>query len=157
MPKTEGALGVPPQTARKPLEGLALVVRELEMVAGHSLQEFREGIYVRRAAERLVQLGVDLACELGICMLVGRARNLKLEGYEETFCALGEKGIISVQLAEKLVSTAELRRRIVFASGNGAEDDLHRRLPFLAVLLKEYGRSAEKFFSSAQPGTRNAD
>lgn len=148
-------LSVPPRAARKPLEHLAQVVAELEMVAAHSLQEFREGIYVRRAAERLVQLGVDLACELGACLLLGKYKSLKLDGYEETFRFLGEKGFISVQLAEKLVSSAELRRRIVFACGNGQDDDLHRRLPFIAVLLKEYGRSVEKFLES--PGAMRRD
>lgn len=148
MPKTEDVLGVPLRAARKPLEGLAQVVGELEMVAAHSLQEFREGIYVRRAAERLVQLGVDLACELGACLLLGKTKSLKLEGYEETFQFLGEKGFISPQLAEKLVSSAELRRRIVFACDDGQSDDLHRRLPFIAVLLKEYGRSVENVLAS---------
>ncbi len=133
------------------------MVRELEMVAEHSLQEFREGIYVRRAAERLVQLGVDLACELGACLLLGRAKGAKPEGYEETFQALGERGFISMQMAEKLVSSVELRRRIVFACDDGQGDDLHRRLPFIAVLLKEYGRCIEKVLETSKAGAHDGN
>ncbi len=128
---------------RKPLESLAEVVRELELVAGHSREEFRDGLYVRRAAERLVQLGVDLACELALGLLDRRGESRRAEGYEEAFRELGKTGLIPEQLAEKLAAAAVLRRQIVFGSGNGQERDLFIRLPFIAVLLREYGRQVE--------------
>jgi uncharacterized protein YutE (UPF0331/DUF86 family) len=133
---------------RKSLENLAAVVRELELVSGHSLEEFREGLYVRRAAERLVQLGVDLACELGVGVLLGSGRARRLDGYEEVFMELGSAGFIPGQLAQKMVGAAALRRRLVFASVNGAEHELHQRLPFLTVLLREYGRHVETLLKS---------
>lgn len=137
---------------RQALELYAGAVRELELVAGHNMQEFRDGVYVRRAAERLVQFGVDLACELGVTVL-DREHARVPEGYEETFRELGRVGVIPSPLAEKMVAAAALRRRVVFGwPPQPGEDDsgpadpyeaLHRRLPFLAILLREYGRHLE--------------
>ncbi len=136
----------------QPLRVLAGVVRELELVAGHSLQEYRDGVYVHRAAERLVQLAVDLACGLGLRAL-GEAGGRMSSGYEETFQDLASAGLLPAPLAEKMKGTASLRRRITYGwpaqPGEDAEalpdpdEELHRRLPFLAVLLREYGRHME--------------
>ena len=144
-----------------PLEVLAGVVRELELVAGHSLQEFREGIYVRRAAERLVQLGVDLACGVALQALAGEEKARAPGGCEEAFRELARRERLPGPLAEKMVSAVVLRRRIVFGwppqPGEDEElradpdEDLHRRLPFLAVLLREYGRHMEETLHGPGP------
>lgn len=137
----------------EPLEVLAGVVRELELVAGHSLQEFRDGMYVRRAAERLVQMGVDLACGVAIEAL-RRAQARLPDGCEDAFRDLVKTGRLPGPLGDKMIGTVALRRRILFgwpAQPGDAEktpadpdEDLHRRLPFLAVLLREYGRHMEE-------------
>lgn len=153
------------------LETLAGVVRELELVAGHSLQEYREGVYVRRAAERLVQLAVDLACELGLSVLHEEQRRLP-GGPEETFSELAKADLLPAPLADKMAAVVALRRRILFGwpvqpdedeelskaldaplrrgGRTDPDEDLHRRLPFLAVLLREYGRHMEELMSSSR-------
>ena len=143
-----------------PLETLAGVVRELELVAGHSLQEYRDGMYVKRAAERLVQLGVDLACGLAIQVL-GRSRERLPSGSEEVFRDLAKAGLLPLPLAEKMIGVVALRRRILYgfptqpgedADGDvrpDPDEDLHRRLPFLSVLLREYGRHVEELVKPA--------
>ena len=140
----------------RPLETLAGVVRELELVAGHSLQEYREGVYVRRAAERLVQLAVDLACEVGLSVLQEERVRMP-SGPEETFSELAKAGFLPAQLAEKMSAMVVLRRRILFGwpvqpdeheelakvfhtsarHGGRADPDevLHRGLPFLAATI----------------------
>lgn len=135
---------------RRPLAELARVVTELELVAGHSLQEFREGLYVHRAAERLVQLGVDLCCELGLAALVAAGRKVPA-GHAETFRELGRAGLVPVALADKMEGAAELRRTLLYDAAAGPDDELHRRLPYLAILLKEFGRTVE----SLEPGARS--
>jgi uncharacterized protein YutE (UPF0331/DUF86 family) len=128
--------------ATGPLEQLADVVRELELVAGHSLQEFRDGMYVRRAAERLVQLAVDLACEMAIAEL-HEARGRVPSGHEEVFRELGRLGRVDAAMADKMAAAAALRRDLLYAPHPDLDDSLHARLPYLAVLLREYGRQLE--------------
>ena len=132
-----------------PLKALALVVDELDLVAAHSLVEFRDGVYVRRAAERLVQLGVDLACEVGMGALAGKRERLP-NGYEETFRELGKSGVLDAALAEKMAATAAIRREILYSPLLVASDDFHRRLPFVAVLLREYGKRREEWMDRGE-------
>ena len=127
----------------RPIEQLASVVRELELVAGHSLKEFRDGMYVRRAAERLVQLSIDLACELAMAELHA-ARGRVPSGHEEVFRELGRAGVIPVAMADKMAAAAALRRDLLYAPHPDLDDTLHARLPYLAVLLAEYGRQIEE-------------
>jgi uncharacterized protein YutE (UPF0331/DUF86 family) len=137
--------------AKSPLDSiivLADVVRELELVAGHSLREFREGVYVRRAAERLVQLAVDLSCEIALRALNSAGRRLPV-GCEEAFRGLHPAGLLAEPLVEKMTSAVDLRRRILmgwggFEPGQDPDEELHRRLPFLVVLFREYGRRMEE-------------
>jgi uncharacterized protein YutE (UPF0331/DUF86 family) len=127
---------------RVPIEQLASVVRELELVSSHSLQEFRDGMYVRRAAERLIQLAVDLSCEMAIVEL-HEARGRVPAGHEEVFRELGRLGVIPVAMADKMAAAAALRRDLLYAPHPDLDDTLHARLPYLAVLLGEYGRQLE--------------
>lgn len=128
--------------SRRPLADLARVVTELELVAAHPLQEFRDGLYVHRAAERLVQLGVDLCCEVGITALLAAGRKAPA-GHAETFRGLGEAGLIPAALAEKMEAAAALRRDLLYDAAAEPDEALHRRLPYLAILLREFGRAVE--------------
>lgn len=145
------ALGVTTRPARpatrRPLEDLARVVTELELVAAHPFGEFRDGLYVHRAAERLVQLGVDLACEVGLAALLDAGRKAPA-GHAETFRDLGKAGLVPAALAEKMAGAAELRRDLLYAAAAEPDEALHRRLPFLAILLREFGRAAEALTES---------
>ena len=128
---------------------LADVVGELELVAGHSLREFRDGVYVRRAAERLVQLAVDLAGEVALRSLHAAGKRLP-ESCAEIFRDLAKAGLLAEPMAEKMAGAVDLRQRILLGWGGfdsssvDPDEELHRRLPFLVVLLREFGRRMEE-------------
>lgn len=128
--------------ARRTLEALAQVVRELEGVATHSRQEYHDGLYVRRSAERLIQLAVDHACVLALHALDG-AGGRTPGGYAETFAALARAGVVEEAMAEKLGAAAALRQELLYGWPPPPDDDVHRRLPYLAVLFAEYGKRME--------------
>jgi len=134
-----------------PLKALAQVVDELDLVAAHSLVEFREGVYARRAAERLVQLAVDLACEVGLAALSCLRERLP-NGYEETFRELGKAGVLDGALAEKMASAVAIRRGMLYSPSLVGNDDFHRRLPFVAVLMREYGKRMEEWMERGGGG-----
>lgn len=135
----------------RPIEQLADVVQELELVSGHSLKEFRDGMYVRRAAERLVQLAVDLACELAMAVL-HEAGGRVPSGHEDVFRELGRRGVVPAAMADKMAAAAILRRDLLYAPHPELDDALHARLPYLAVLLREYGRQLEAAPAAARLG-----
>jgi uncharacterized protein YutE (UPF0331/DUF86 family) len=133
----------------EPLKVLARVVQELELVAGHSLEEYRSSVYVRRSSERLVQLGVDLSCEIACGLLFQKSGRLPT-GYEEAFHELGREGILSKALTEKLAAAATLRREILYEAEPGNDEGLHKRLSYLAVLFREFGRQTEEIVASKE-------
>jgi len=135
------------------LERFAEVVREFELVASHSLEEYRSSIYVRRSAERLVQLACDIAVEMN-CRLLSGSRGRMPEGYEESFNALAEEGLLPGPLAEKMLAVVGLRRSLLYDDSPDMDEQIHRRLPFFAVLLREYGRHMEEVRETAPAGGR---
>lgn len=133
----------------EPLALLARVVQEFELVAGHNLEEYRSSIYVRRSAERLVQLGTDLSCEIA-CGLVFQKTGRLPSGYEEAFHEAAREGILSKALAEKLAAAASLRREILYEAEALNDEGLHKRLSYLSVLFREFGRQAEEIVASKE-------
>jgi len=139
---------------------LADVVSELELVAGHSLREFREGVYVRRAAERLVQLAVDLSLEVALRALHVAGKRVP-GGCPEIFRDLAKAGLLAEPMAEKMAGAVDLRQRILlgwggFDPGLDPDSEMHLRLPFLVVLLREFGRRMEDLSAGGEQGSPNA-
>lgn len=126
-----------------PLEGFAAVVAEFEMVAAHGLEEYRSSLYVRRAAERLVQMAADLACDIN-CRILAAVKGRLPAGYEESFRDMADQGLLPAAVAEKMAAVAALRRSLLYDSRPDLDEQVHRRLPFYAILLREYGRSIEQ-------------
>ena len=137
-------------TASRPvttIERFAEVVREFELVAAHSLEEYRSSIYVRRSAERLVQLSCDMAVEMNCRALAGTKARAP-EGYEEAFQLMAEAGLLPGPLAEKMSAIAGLRRSLLYDDSPALDELVHKRLPYFAVLLLEYGKHMEGVMES---------
>ncbi len=134
-----------------PVERLAAAVRELEIMSSHSLEEYRTSPYVRRAVERLIQLVVDLACEINCCLVV-RGGGRMPEGYEESFTALARGGVLPEQVSGKMLAMVALRHQLMYDTDPAIDESVHRRLPYFTVLLREYGRHVE---AALRGGSRN--
>jgi len=135
------------------LERFAEVVREFELVAAHSLEEYRSSIYIRRSAERLVQLSCDMAVEMN-CRLLAETKAPAPGGYEESFKSLAEEGLLPGPLAEKMLAVVDLRRSLLYDDSPGLDEQVHKRLPYFAVLLREYGKHMESVIDSLPAGRR---
>lgn len=135
------------------LERFAEVVREFELVSAHSLEEYRSSIYVRRSAERLVQLSCDMAVEMN-CRLVGDSTGKIPAGYEEAFKAMAEEGLLPGPLAEKMGAMVSLRRSLLYDDSPSLDEQVHKRLPYFAVLLREYGKHMEGIIDTVPAGVK---
>ena len=134
------------------MERFAEVVREFELVAAHSLMEYRSSIYVRRSAERLVQLSCDMAVAMNCRLLADRGVRAP-GGYVEAFKALAEEGLLPGPLAEKMLAIVELRRSLLYDDSPALDELVHKRLPYFAVLLCEYGRHMESVMDASPQRT----
>jgi uncharacterized protein YutE (UPF0331/DUF86 family) len=104
----------------------ALLERKLQFLLEY-LQEFKEFTGLRfaeyerdrikkRAAERLIQLLVEVGSDIAGVILLEK-EGIAAETYYASFIELGKKGFISMPLAKKLASSAGLRNRIIHEYG----------------------------------------
>jgi len=142
-----------PQRPVATIERFAEVVREFELVSAHSLEEYRSSIYVRRSAERLVQLSCDMAVEMNCRMLAG-TKSRAPGGYEEAFKSMADEGFLPGPLAEKMLAMVSLRRSLLYDDSPALDEQVHKRLPYFAVLLREYGKCMEEEMDTVPLGMR---
>ncbi len=109
-------------------------------------EEYIKDVYKRKATERLLQELIDAAVDINSHMIVQSSKTAP-DDYYESFIKVGEMGIISSDLAEKLAPSAGLRNRLVHEY-----DMLDHLLILEAVkmaeeLYPEYIKEIETFIS----------
>lgn len=112
------------------------------------LEEFRELIEInypaylkdrlrRRAAERLIQLLVEVACDVAGIIL--SEKGIIVETYYQSFLRLGEEKIIPMRLAKTLAGSAGLRNRIIHEYGEYKDEIVFSNMrPLYNAFLKFY-------------------
>jgi len=94
---------------------LAIIVgnlRALEPVRVMSKRDYIEDFYKRKATERLLQELIEAAIDINVHLIV-EASHTAPDDYYESFIKMGELGIISSDLAEKLAPSTGLRNRLL--------------------------------------------
>ncbi|MBU1753426.1 DUF86 domain-containing protein [bacterium] len=100
-------------------------------------REYTDKSIIKRATERLLQLLVEVASDInGIILTIGGKR--VPESYYDSFIKVGEAGIISIDLAQKLASTAGLRNRIVHEYGEYKDSIVFQNIKKMYELYMEY-------------------
>jgi len=84
----------------------------LSLVAGYSYEEYLKDIFVKRTAERSLQLIVE--CATDVCdHLLAELNYPPPKDYYESFIKAGEASVISSTLAQEIAPSAGLRNVIV--------------------------------------------
>jgi uncharacterized protein YutE (UPF0331/DUF86 family) len=108
----------------------------LRPLARLTLSEYRARVYERKAAERLLQEGIEAALDINAHMIAELGASVPDE-YYGGFVKLGELGVLSRELADSLAPSAGLRNRLVHEYA-GLDDA--RVLASIAVMLDLYPR-----------------
>ncbi|GEM_PF-878747 len=96
----------------KKLEQITQVLNELERLLDIPLEEFVRDLTAVRAAERNFQLAVDLASDVNAQILMERGGKTP-DTYRESFAALEKTGILSGDLARRLMESAKVGNILV--------------------------------------------
>ena len=96
----------------KKLEQVKEVLNELERLLVSPLEDFMKDLTRIRAAERNFQLAVDLASDINTQILLERGGKTP-DTYRESFSALEKEGILSNDLARRLMESAKVRNILV--------------------------------------------
>jgi uncharacterized protein YutE (UPF0331/DUF86 family) len=100
----------------KKLQFLLEYLQEFREFTGIRFAEYERDTMRKRAAERLIQLLVEVGSDIAGAILLEK-EGIVSETYYASFIELGKKGFISVSLAKKLASSAGLRNRIIHEYG----------------------------------------
>src|SRR4030042_5147342 len=97
---------------RRKLVTIVENLKALEPIANMNKREYIEDFYKRKATERLLQELIEAAIDINVHLIM-EAGHTPPDDYYESFVKMGELGIISSDLADKLAPSAGLRNRLV--------------------------------------------
>ena len=92
---------------------MAEYLEELAAVSKYSMGDYLDNFFVRRTAERLLQLIVETATDINGHLIIEDGHSPPKD-YFSSFIKLGELGMIDQRLAERLAPSAGLRNRLVY-------------------------------------------
>ncbi|HHT9115787.1 MAG: DUF86 domain-containing protein [Planctomycetes bacterium] len=108
---------------------------ELKSFESLSFQEYVQDKIKRRAVERLLQLIVEVACDINSFIL--SKKGIVPESYHDSFTKLGEAGIIEKDVASKLARTTGLRNRIIHEYGEYKDEVVYKNI---SIFIEFYGK-----------------
>jgi len=97
---------------RQKLNKLTENLNQLKKIEEYSFEEYQDNFFIKRTAERLLQLIVETATDINGHILVEEKQSAP-DSYYDSFIKLGEARVISQNLAEELAPSAGLRNRLV--------------------------------------------
>lgn len=100
-----------PEIERK-LRLLAEYLGELEQISKATYKQYQESFQVKRAAERLIQLVVEVATDVNGLLIVGLGE-APPEDYFTSFTKLSQLGVLPDDFAQALAPTTAIRNRLV--------------------------------------------
>lgn len=97
---------------RRKLAHIIEALTGLRPLSGLTLDQYRQRLYERKAAERLLQEAIEAALDINAHLIAELGRAVP-EDYYGGFLALAELGILPDELARQLAPSAGLRNRLV--------------------------------------------
>lgn len=85
---------------------------ELKAVQDYTLEEYLDNYFIKRTAERLIQLIVEVATDINGHIIVDEGHNPP-HNYYQSFIKLGQLDLIDEDLAQQLAPSTGLRNRLV--------------------------------------------
>ncbi|MCR4292597.1 MAG: DUF86 domain-containing protein [Candidatus Kuenenia sp.] len=108
---------------------------ELKSFDSLSFGEYSQDKIKRRAIERILQLIVEVACDINSFIL--SKSGTAAESYYDSFVKMGETGILEKDVASQLARTTGLRNRIIHEYGEYKDEIVFKNI---AIFIESYGR-----------------
>ena len=108
---------------------------ELQGFTVLSFHEYIQDKIKRRAIERLLQLIVEVACDINSFIL--SKKEITTESYHDSFIKMADAGIVDKDTALKLAKTTGLRNRIIHEYGEYKDDVVYKNI---AIFIEFYGK-----------------
>lgn len=129
---------------RRKLSRLNMYLEKLKPISNKSLEEYKSDLYLKFAAERLIQLIVECASDINNHVVV-ETENKPPEDYSVSFIRAADAGLILRQLAERLKGSAGMRNILVHEYMDIDDEKVHSAIPLAIKDYKEYLKQVEEF------------
>lgn len=118
----------------------------LKQVGTLQTDEYVRDVFKRKAAERLLQEIVEAAVDINTHIVVQTGHQSPSD-YYQSFIAIGELGVITMDLAEKLAPSAGLRNRLVHEYDIIDHLIVFRAIKTAVDVYPEYVRAIENYLA----------
>ncbi len=130
----------------KKLSVMVGALKALEPIRTMHLEDYRQAVYKRKAAEKLLQELIEAAIDINTHIITASGHTPP-DDYYESFTRIGELGVIGFQFAEKLVPSTGLRNRLVHEYDDIQDSIIYDSISFAENLYPKYVQAAERYIS----------
>jgi len=130
----------------KKLSVMVESLKALEPIMTMPLKDYRQDVYKRKAAERLLQEVIEAAIDINTHIITSSGHTPP-DDYYESFIKIGELGVIEIQFAEKLAPSAGLRNRLVHEYDDIQDSIVYDSISFAENLYPKYIQAVERYIS----------
>lgn len=132
---------------RRKLNKLIEYLNELSNIADFTFEDYLGNYFIKRTAERLIQLIIEVATDINGHIAVD-AGNSPPKNYFESFIKLSELGVLDRVLADKLAPSTGMRNRLVHEYDEIDDKIVYDGIPQAIDLYKIYISKIEKYINN---------
>jgi len=130
----------------KKLSVIVGALKALEPIRAMPIEDYRQDIYKRKAAERLLQELIEAAIDINTHIITASGHTPP-DDYYESFTRIGELGVIGFQFAEKLVPSTGLGNRLVHEYDDIQDSTVYDPIRFAESIYPKYVQAVERYIS----------
>ncbi len=132
---------------------LAVIEESLELlkpIAALSYREYREKVYYRKAAERLLQTAIEAAIDINNIILVGLGHQPAQDSFSSFLEVADKAGVYEREFGEKLAPSAGLRNRLVHEYNKLDEAVVYTSIKHMLEDYPVYVKAIRKFLKRVE-------
>lgn len=133
-----------PLIVRRKLNKMIEYLGQLEEVDQYKMENYLDNFFVKRTAERLIQLIVETATDINGHLIVSSGHKPPAD-YYTSFIKLSECQIVGQKFAEEIAPSAGLRNRLVHEYEEIDDEIVYKSIQKTIESYKEYIKKIENY------------
>lgn len=136
-----------PLIVRRKLNKMIEYLGQLEEVNQYTMENYLDNFFVKRTAERLIQLIVETATDINGHLIVSSGHKPPAD-YYTSFIKLSEYQIVNQKFAEEIAPSAGLRNRLVHEYEEIDDQIVYKSIQKTIESYKKYIKKIENYLKN---------
>ena len=142
-----------PLIVRRKLNKMIEYLDQLEEVNQYTLENYLDNFFVKRTAERLIQLIVETATDINGHLIVSSGHKPPVD-YYTSFIKLSDLQILDQKFAEEIAPSAGLRNRLVHEYEEIDDEIVYNSIQKTIKSYEKYIRKIESYLKNIENSSR---